>query len=290
MQSTRWVSMLLALWAVLGLGLAGCVAPASISTTASSQASNVTAGPTDAGQAAAPVGAIKVFAPSSLTDAAQELAKAYEAEHPGVKVAIEFGHTPTQRLQLTKGATGDVFISAGQKDMNDAIADGSVAKDRAKVFATNQLVVVLPAKNAANLQNLEDLARPGTKLLIAVADTPIGKVTLDSLDKMDKQFGPGFKAKVQANVVSQESGVKPIVSKVKLGEADAGIVYVTDAVAAPDLKTISVPAGLNVVSQLNVAPLAKSEHADQAAAFAAYLVSPGGQSILKKWGFLPAQS
>jgi molybdate transport system substrate-binding protein len=167
---------------------------------------------------------------------------------------------------------------------------GRSAKDQAKVFATNQLVVVLPAENTANLQKLEDLGKPGTKLLFAVADTPIGKVTLDSLDKMEKQFGAGFKAKVQANVVSNESGVKPIVSKVKLGEADAGVVYVTDAVAAPDLKTITIPAELNVISQLNVAPLVKATNGEQAAGFAGYLVSPEGQTILKKWGFLPGKS
>jgi molybdate transport system substrate-binding protein len=127
------------------------------------------------------------------------------------------------------------------------------------------------------------------RLLVAVVDTPIGQVTLNCLDKMDKQIGPGFKTKVMANVVSSESGVKPIVSNIKLGEADAGIVYVTDAVAAPELKTLGIPAELNMITELNMAPLAKAPHPEQAATFAAYLVSSDGQAILKKWGFLPGK-
>jgi molybdate transport system substrate-binding protein len=232
---------------------------------------------------------LKVFAPSSLLDAAKEITAAYEAAHPGVKLAFEIGHTPTQRLQLTQGAMGDVFVTASQKDMDDAVADQSVAAGKARVFATNQLVVVLTAQNSANLQKLEHLANQGVRVLVAVVDTPIGKATLDSLGKMDQQIGAGFKGKVLANVVSNESGVKPIVAKLKLNEADAGIVYVTDAVAAPDLKTLSIPPEFNMILQLNAAPLAKAANPEQAAAFAAYLVSSDGQAILRKWGFLPGK-
>jgi molybdate transport system substrate-binding protein len=232
---------------------------------------------------------LKIFAPSTFTDAAKDITTAYEAASPGVKLAIEFGHTPTQRLQFTQGATGDVFITASQTDMNDAVKDKTIAEGTPRVFATNQLVVILPANNPANLQKLEDLANPGVRLLVAVVDTPIGKVTVTLLDKMEKQFGAGFKAKVIANVVSNESGVKPIVSKLKLGEADAGIVYVTDAVSAPDLKTIAISPELNMVMQLNVAPIAKSVNLDQANSFTMFMMSPTGQSILKKWGFLPGK-
>ena len=233
---------------------------------------------------------LKIFAPSSMTDAAKELAANFEAGNPNVKVVIEFGHSPTQRLQFTEGATGDVFITAAQKDMDDAITDTTVAAGTASIIASNQLVIILSPKNASNLQKLEDLANPGVKLLVANTDTPIGKVTLLAFDKMDKQFGNGFKNNVTANIVSNEPGVKPIVSKVKLNEADAGIVYVSDAVSAPELKTITIQAELNVVTKLNAAPLAKSENPDLAAAFTAYLVSAEGQAVLKKWGFLPGTS
>ncbi len=230
---------------------------------------------------------LKVFAPSSMTDAAKELAANFEAGNPNVKVVIEFGHSPTQRLQFTEGATGDVFITAAQKDMDDAITDTTVAAGTASVIASNQLVIILSPKNASNLEKLEDLANPGVKLLVANTDTPIGKVTLLAFDKMNEQFGDGFKDKVMANIVSNEPGVKPIVSKVKLNEADAGIVYVSDAVSAPELKTITIQAELNMVTKLNAAPLAKSENPDMAAAFTAYMVSAEGQAVLQKWGFLP---
>lgn len=233
---------------------------------------------------------LKVFAPASMTDAVKELAAAYEAANPGVKLAIEIGHSPTQRLQLTQGATGDIFMTASQKDMDDAIADKSVAAGTAKVFATNQLVVVLPPQNPAKIEKLEDLANSGVRLLVAVVDTPIGKVTQTSLDKMDKKFGSGFKDKVTANIASNEAGVKPIVSKLQLSEADAGIVFVTDAVAAPALKTVSIPPELNVINQLNVAPLAAALNPEHAAAFTAFVTSADGQAILKKWGFMPRKS
>jgi molybdate transport system substrate-binding protein len=260
------------------LALTGCASP------------TPTASPTTAPTAAPKNVSLKIFAPSSLTDAAKDITTAFEAANPGVKLAIEFGHSPTQRLQFTQGATGDVFLTASQKDMDDAVTDQTITSGKPRVFATNQLVVILPAKNSANLEKLEDLAKPGVRVLVAVVDTPIGKVTLDMLDKWDKQFGPGYKAKVMANVVSNEAGVKPIVSKIKLGEADAGIVYVTDAVSASELKTIAIAADLNMIMQLNVAPIAKAANPEQAAAFTAYLMSPEGQAILKKWGFLPGKA
>jgi molybdate transport system substrate-binding protein len=265
--------------------LSGCSSPtpAAIATTA--PLATATTAPTAAPQSVT----LKIFAPSTFTDAAKEINTAFEAANPGVKVAVEFGHSPTQRLQFTQGATGDVFVTASQKDMDDAVTDQTVASGKNKIFATNQLVVILPEKNAANIQKLEDLANPGVRVLVAVVDTPIGKVTQDMLDKWDKKFGPGYKAKVTANVVSNESGVKPIVSKIKLGEADAGIVYVTDAASASELKTITIPAELNMVTQLNVAPITKAANPDKAASFTAYLASSEGQAILKKWGFLPGK-
>ena len=249
------------------------------------------AAPTTASQPTAttpPVAEItlKVFAPSSLTDAAKELAAAFESANPGVKVAIEFGHTPTQRVQFTQGATGDVFITASKKDMDDAITDQSVTSGAEALMARNQLVVILPPTNPAGIEKLEDLANKDVKILIANGETPVGKFTMTALDKFDKQFGADYKTKFTAHVVSQEAGVKPIVSKVMLGEVDAGLVYISDTVAEPDLKKLEIPAELNVISQLFIAPLAKATGPEQAKAFTAFAVSPEGQAILQKWGFL----
>lgn len=229
---------------------------------------------------------LKVFAPSTMTEAAKALGAAFEAANPGVTVTFEIGHSPTQRLQFTQGATGDVFITAAKKDMDDAITDQSIESGKEALIARNKLVVILPPNNPAGIETLEDLVKDGVKLLVANAETPIGKVTLTVLDKLAGKFGEDYKAKFTANVVSQEAGVKPIVSKIKLSEADAGIVFISDLAAATELKSIEIPAELNVISQLYAAPLAKATNPEQAAAFAAFVASPEGQAILQKWGFL----
>jgi molybdate transport system substrate-binding protein len=153
------------------------------------------------------------------------------------------------------------------------------------------LVVILPAKNPANIQTLQDLAKPGIKLDLADASVPVGnyaRQTLTNLSK-DATYGADYSTKVQANVVSNETDVKQVVSKVDLGEADAGIVYVTDAKAAPDLMTIAIPEPFNVVAKYPIAVVAKAPNADLAAAFVAYVLSPEGQTMLAKWGFGPAK-
>jgi molybdate transport system substrate-binding protein len=171
--------------------------------------------------------------------------------------------------------------------MEALIADSLIAQDAPQQFLSNQLVVILPANNPAGLEKLEDLAKPGIKLVLAAEEVPVGKYARQVLDSMNTQFGSGFKDKVLANVVSNEDNVRQVVAKVQLGEADAGIVYTSDAVAALALKTIEIPAALNVIAKYPIAPLVKSENAGLANAFIAYVLSGDGQAVLQKWGFAP---
>jgi len=150
-------------------------------------------------------------------------------------------------------------------------------------------VVILPANNSAGLSKLEDLAEPGIKLVLAAEEVPVGKYTRQALEQMSDQFGSDFKDKVLANVVSNEDNVKQVVAKVQLDEADAGIVYTSDSVAAPELKTIEIPNELNVIAEYPIAPLANSANVELATAFINYLLSPDGQSVLQKWGFAPPE-
>jgi molybdate transport system substrate-binding protein len=230
---------------------------------------------------------LHVFAAASLTDAFTEIGKSFEAANPGTTVSFNFAGSQALRTQIEEGAPADVFASANKTEMEALIADTLVARNDPQQFLSNNLVAILPANNPASLEKLEDLAKPGIKLVLAAEEVPVGIYARQVLDKMNGQFGTGFKDKVLANVVSNEDNVKQVVAKVQLGEADAGIVYTSDAVAAADLKTIEIPANMNVIAAYPIAPLAKSNHSDLARAFIAYVLSADGQAILQKWGFSP---
>jgi molybdate transport system substrate-binding protein len=145
----------------------------------------------------------------------------------------------------------------------------------------------MPAHNPARVENLMDLAQDGLKLVLAAEEVPVGNYSLKALEKLDQEFGNGFKNKTLQNVVSYENTVKQVVAKVQLGEADAGIVYISDTVAAPELTKIDIPMENNVVAEYLLAALVQSKKTELAGAFISYVLSTDGQSILKKWGFLP---
>ena len=230
---------------------------------------------------------LDVFAAASLTDAFTEIGRDFEAAHPGVTVAFNFGGSQNLRTQLELGAVADVFASANQKEMEGAVTAGLVVSGAAQVFLTNQLIVILPQDNPGRVEKLEDLARSGLKLVLAAEDVPVGSYSRQMLEELETQFGAGFKDKTLANVVSNEDNVKQIVAKVQLGEADAGLVYGSDAVAAPELKTLAIPTGFNVIAQYPIAALARAPRPDLAQAFVGDVLSSAGQAVLEKWGFTP---
>jgi molybdate transport system substrate-binding protein len=230
---------------------------------------------------------LTVFAASSLTDAFTEISAAFEAANPGVTVTLNFAGSGALRTQIEEGAPADVFASASGKEMDTLVTGSFVTKDVPQIFLTNKLVVILPANNPATLEKLEDLAKSGIMLVLAAETVPVGNYARQALDKMNGSFGADFKDKVLANVVSNEDNVKQVVAKVQLGEADAGIVYISDSIAAPELKSIEIPAELNVIAKYPIAPLTKSENADLAAKFTEHVLSAEGQAVLQKWGFAP---
>lgn len=230
---------------------------------------------------------LTVFAAASLTDAFNEIGGAFEAMHPGVTVRFSFAGSQNLRTQIEQGAAADVFASANSTEMN-ALVDGNLVEEgAAQTFVTNQLVVVLPANNPAGISSLSELAKPGLKLVLAAEEVPVGKYARQALDNLDATLGPGYKDKVLANVVSDETDVKQVLAKVQLGEADAGIVYVSDAVAAPELQEIDIPADANVIAHYPIAALAESANPALASDFIDYVLSTDGQAALKKWGFMP---
>jgi molybdate transport system substrate-binding protein len=229
---------------------------------------------------------LTVFAAASLTGSFDEIGKAFEAANPGVTVKFNFAGSQVLSTQISQGAAADVFASANHTEMDKLVSTDLVASGY-QDFVTNVLEVILPANNPANIATLADLAKPGLKLVLADKSVPAGAYSLTILGNMSKDptFGADFSSKVPANVVSYETDVKQVVAKVQLGEADAGIVYITDAIAAPTLKTIVIPTKFNVVAKYPIAALTNTPQPDLAAAFVAYVLSPDGQTIMKKWGF-----
>ncbi len=259
-----WIGIL-----ILSLSLSACAAPAPA------------AGPARQ--------TLVVFAAASLADAFDELGRNFETANPGVTVKFNFSGSHTLRTQIEQGAEADVFASANRKEMDTLVAGKFVAENSAQVFLTNQLVVILPAGNPAGLNELADLARGGVKLVLAAKEVPVGNYSLQTLDKLDAALGNGFKNRVLSNVVSYENDVKQVVAKVQLGEADAGLVYSSDAVAAPGLLKIDIPAENNVAAHYPLAALANAKQPGLAGGFVRYVLSTEGQATLKKWGFLPIE-
>ncbi len=235
---------------------------------------------------------LTVLAAASLTESFTELGKMFEARHPGVKVYFNFAGSQQLAQQLDQGADADVFASASKKYMDAAVESKRVNQDDAKTFVKNRLAVIFPKDNPAGLKELKDLAKSGLKLDLADKAVPVGQYSLDFLDKAvkDSGFGPQFKDDVLKNVVSYEDNVKAVVAKVSLGEADAGIVYVTDitADAAPKIGKLDIPDVLNTIATYPIAPISNSKKPDLAKAFVALVLSPDGQAIMAKYGFIPA--
>ncbi|HUS16834.1 MAG TPA: molybdate ABC transporter substrate-binding protein, partial [Chloroflexia bacterium] len=208
----------------------------------------------------------------------------------------QFNFAGSQALlaQLKQGASADLFITADAPTMDAARTAGLVLSPQ--VLARNSLVVVLPSSNPGGVRTLADLARPGLKIVLAAPAVPVGSYTLQVLDKLaaDAAYGPGFKAGVLANVVSQEENVRRVLTKVQLGEADAGIVYRTDArapTAAGGTQTITIldiPPAANVTAVYYIAVLKGAVALQAASAFQTYALGPDGQAALGRFGFLPA--
>jgi molybdate transport system substrate-binding protein len=278
---------ILALMLLLAVFLAACSTSAKPTAAPLPTALPPTAAP--AATSAPAARTLNVFAAASLTQAFGEMGKAFEAANPGVTVTFNFAGSQTLVTQIQQGAPADVFASASGTNMDALVTGGFVDKSAPQNILTNILVAILPPNNPANVQTLQDLAKPGLKIVLADASVPAGKYARQIFDNISKDpaYNTDFSTKVLANVVSNETDVKQVVSKVMLGEADAGIVYVSDAIAAPTLKTIEIPANLNVVAKYPIAPLIKSANSVLASKFITYVLSADGQATLKKWGFTP---
>jgi molybdate transport system substrate-binding protein len=223
-----------------------------------------------------------VFAAASLTEAFTEIGSAFERDHPDVTVRFSFGPSDGLATQIVEGGPADVFASASPLWMDHVAGRGPGVEDRTD-FARNRLVVLVPAGNPAGVGSIEDLARPGVRLVLAAPGVPAGQYARESLALA------GVLPAAEANVVSNEEDVKAVVQKVALGEADAGIAYVTDVTSdvAPDVEAVTIPDEVNVIATYPIAVVAGSDGASTARSFVDFVIDDG-RRYLADAGFLPA--
>lgn len=220
-------------------------------------------------------GNVIVFAASSLTDAFAKLADGVKKTSPDAQFTFNFGSSSTLATQIVNGAPADVFASADDANMQKVV-DAELTEGDPKPFAGNRLEIAVAAGNPKKIADLADLSRSDVVLVLAAPTVPAGRYALEALAK----------AGVTAKPVSQEVDVRAVLNKVSLGEADAGIVYVTDVRSATGRVTgVEIPAADQVVASYPVAVVRSSKNAPLANRFIDYLVSPDGQAILAEFGF-----
>lgn len=224
---------------------------------------------------------LAVFAASSLGAAFTELETVFEAQHDGVDVVLNLGPSDGLAAQIRSEGTADVFASASERWMDD-VAEVPGLADRT-VVATNRLVIVTPLDDPAGIASIEDLADPGVQLVIGAEGVPVGDYARQALTDA------GITEAAVANVVSNEEDNASVVAKVAAGEADAGIVYVSDVstTAGNDLRAVEIPADVNVVATYPIAIIVGSDHTDLAREFVDLVAGSEGQAVLEAYGFGP---
>jgi len=223
-------------------------------------------------------GNLSVFAAASLTESFNAAGTLFAQLHPGVNVQFNFAGTPTLLTQIQQGAVADVFASADQTNMQKAVAGGLVT-GTGKTFTKNKLEIVVAAGNPKHIIGLADLARADVLFITEAPTVPAGKYGAQALSA----------AGVKAIPKSEEADVKSVISKVELGEADAGIVYVTDVRAAGSkVSGVEIPDTANVIATYPLAQLKDAKNPVAATAFIDYLLSPEGQKLLMSFGFVQA--
>ena len=233
---------------------------------------------------------LNVYAAASLDDAFNQTAAAFSANNTGVNFTFNYAGSQVLATQITQGATPDVFASADHAQMQNVQNAGLMNNSSVVPFTQNKLAIIVPKANPKNITSLANLSTPGIKIDIANSSVPVGNYTLQmlALASNNTTYGSSFKSSFMSNVVSEEANVNDVVVKVALGEADAGIVYISQVPAAyqSQVKLISIPDSVNPLAVYYIGVLSAAPHAQQAQSFINYILSPDGQAILKSYGFI----
>jgi molybdate transport system substrate-binding protein len=221
-------------------------------------------------------GTVTVLAAASLTDAFNKIGADLKARDAGLTTKFSYAGSPTLVEQIQQGAPADVFASADQPNM-DKVVNGGRATAKPQVFAHNRLQIVVPAGNPKKINSVSDLANPGIKVDVCAPGVPCGTYATTVFNK----------AGVKVTPVSQEDNVKAVVTKVSLGEADAGIVYRTDVqTGGSRVQGVDIPESYNVVAAYPMVQLKTAQNSAGAKAFMDEVMSAQGQQVLKQYGFI----
>jgi molybdate transport system substrate-binding protein len=252
-----------------------CLAVVALLSAACGASSNAAIRTTSASQKVS--GTVVVFAAASLKDAFDQIGKQFEQANPGVTVKFNYAGSSSLATQIKQAAPADVFASADTTNM-DTVTNDNLASNP-QVFAKNTLEIMVAAGNPKHIKSVADLANSDVKVAVCASDVPCGKYT----QEVFKNAG------VTVNPVSEETSVSSVVTKVTLGEADAGVVYTTDVKAAGDKAAgVAIPANQNVTAEYPIVALKDAPNKDGATAFINYVLSSAGQKVLQSFGFLPA--
>jgi molybdate transport system substrate-binding protein len=220
---------------------------------------------------------LTVYAAASLTSTFEELGADFEADHDGVTVEFSFAGSSDLVAQIQQGAPADVIATADTANMDKLVADDLLGADPVN-FASNTLEIAVPPGNPAGVQTLQDLASPGLNLVICAPEVPCGAAAQ----------GVAEAAGIELNPVSEEQSVTDVLNKVTTGEADAGLVYVTDVIAAgDDVQGITFPESAEVINVYPIATVGDSDEADLAQQFVDLVLSDTGQAALAEAGLGP---
>ena len=267
-------SLLIAVW-IVAAARAGAAAPGGA------------AGAPGATRALASAGAVDlvVFEAASLRDAFARMISRFEKDNPGVKVIVNAAGTQELRAQIEQGAAADVLASADQRTMDALFAQGLVLAPT--IFTCNEPVIVVRPALAATVKTLADLPRV-ERIVVGALEVPIGGYTQQILVKASAKLGADFAKRVEGKIVSRELNVRQVLAKVRLGEADAGVVYRSDAaVAAGQVAVVAIRSDLNVTAEYPIAVVKSAPHAALARRWIDVVKSPAGVSALREAGFVP---
>jgi len=225
-----------------------------------------------------------VFAASSLSNAFEDIAAAFETQHPGSTVLLNFASSSQLAAQLNEGLKADIFASADMAQIEKVVASGRIPPGAVQIFAANRLAVIVPVTNPGGIKSWEDIGKPGIQLILAADGVPIRTY----FEQIIQSMPPDFQVQVYANIVSEEDNVRQVAAKIALNEADAGVVYTSDVIPeiGPLVLQVPLPQEINVQALYPAAILSDASQPELARDFLKFLLSPAGQKILQHWGFL----